>query len=290
MCTFTNRFIQAAGNTSDLPSKTVSGTSLRSEHSPSGFHSFGAHGDRLPPSSRDLGYALSRRLTDSPFRPSSLLTTSGPAGSSTRYPVSRNLPTFGLRGSLGPRVQSSGDSSKCVQAVPPSSLVLSSSGQTHGFTQLGLRSYPSGSFVPETITMLFSFFRSDRSVYTAALVRPLGPCQLTSMAGPVFSYLWNPYPSVSGGIYDFHVRLQSGLGRPHGGFPNFGYMGPSGPPAPYQLPGTQGGRGCSTSLGPGASGPPGDDCYGQFNSSFLYQQTRRDSVPHLVRSGSGAFL
>ena len=62
----------------------------------------------------------------------------------------------------------------------------------------------------------------------------------------------------------------------------------SGTPAPYQLLGTQGGRGCSTSLGPSASGPPGDDRYGQFNSSFLYQQTRRDSVPHLVTSGSGA--
>ena len=64
-------------------------------------------------------------------------------------------------------------------------------------------------------------------------------------------------------------------------------MGPFGPPAP--LLGTQGGRGCSTSLGPGASGPPGDDRYEQFNSSFLYQQARRDSVPRLVTSGSEAF-
>ena len=37
-----------------------------------------------------------------------------------------------------------------------------------------------------------------------------------------------------------------------------------------------------------ASGPPGDDRYGQLNSSFLYQQANRDSVPHLVTSGSGA--
>ena len=248
-----------------------SGTSLQSEHSPSGFYSFGAHGGRLPPSSRDLGCALSRRLADSPSRPTSLATSSGPAfrnaghgrfcskrkeiraGSSARYPVSRNSPTFGLRGSIAPRVQSSGDRSMCVQAVLPSSLVLSSSGPTHGFTQLGFRSYPSGSFVPEAVTTLFSFFRPDRSVYTTASVRPVCSCQLTSaMAGPIFSYLWNPYPSVSGGIYDFHRRLQSGLGRPHGGFPNFRYMGPSGPPAPYQLLGTQGSRGCSTSLGPGA--------------------------------------
>ena len=74
-----------------------------------------------------------------------------------------------------------------------SSPVLSSSGPTHGLTQLGLRSYPSRSFVPETITMLFSFIKPDRPVYTSVSVRPLGPCQLTSaMAGPVFSYLWNP--------------------------------------------------------------------------------------------------
>ena len=109
----------------------------------------------------------------------------------------------------------------------PPSLVLSSSGPTHGLTQLGLRSYPSGSFVPETATMLFSFIRPDRSVYTTTSVRPLGPCQLTSaMAGPIFSYLWNPYLSFPGRFYDLHGRLYSGLGRPHGGFPDFGYMAP----------------------------------------------------------------
>ena len=135
---FMYQFIQAAESTSDLPSKKqglpVSGTSLRSEHSPSDFHSFGAHGDRLPPSSRDLSCALSRRLADSPSRPTSL--------------ADKNSPTSGLRGSTAPRVQSSGDSSTCVQAVLPPSLVLSSSGPTHGLTQLGLRSYHSGSFVP----------------------------------------------------------------------------------------------------------------------------------------------
>ena len=177
----------------------------------------------------------------------------------------------------------------CVQAILPSSPVLSSSGATHGLTQLGLRSYPSGSFVPETVTTLFLFIGPDRPVYTTALVRPLGPCQPTSaVAGPVFSYLWNPYPSVSGGIYDIHGCLHSGVGRPHGEFQNFGYLGPSGPPAPHQLLGTRGGRGCPTSLGPSASGPPGDDRYGQFNSTFLYQQAWRDPVPHLVTSSGGA--
>ena len=45
-----------------------------------------------------------------------------------------------------------------------------------GFTQLGLRSYPSGSFVLEGITTLLSFLRSDRTVYVTASVRPVGPC------------------------------------------------------------------------------------------------------------------
>ena len=124
--------IQAEGSTSDFiclrkQGLPVSGTPLQSEHSPSGFHSFG-----LPPSSRDLGCYLSRRLAGSPPRPSSLVTTSGAAfkdvrpgriyskqkeiraGLSARYPVSRKAITFGLRGSLAPRVQITGDSSTCL--------------------------------------------------------------------------------------------------------------------------------------------------------------------------------
>ena len=163
-----------------------------------------------------------------------------------------------------------------MPGVLPLNLVLSSSGPTHGLTQLGLRSYPSWSFVRETATTLFSFIRPDRSVYTTTSVRPLGPCQLTSaMAGPVFLTSGIPVRPFQGNL-DFHGRLHSGLGCPHGGFPNFDYMGPSGPLAPYQLLGTQGGRDCSASLFPSDSGPPGDDRYAQFNSSFLYQQARRD--------------
>ena len=60
--------------------------------------------------------------------------------------------------------------------------------------------------------------------------------------------------SVSGGIYDFYGRLHTGVGHRHGGFPNFGYLNPSGPRAPHQLLGTQGGRGCPTSLGFRATG------------------------------------
>ena len=207
-----------------------------------------------------------------------------------RYLFSRNSITSGLRGSLAPRVHSMGDSSTCVQSILLSSSVISSSVPIHGFTQLGLRSYPSGLFVPETITTFFSFLRPDRLLYAITSVRPFGPCQPTAaMAGPVFSYLRNPYPSVSGGIYNFYGCLHSVVGRPHGGFPDFGYLDPSGPRAPYHLLGTQGGRGRPSSLFLSASGPPGHDCYGQFDSSFIYQQARGDPVLYLAVSSSGAF-
>ena len=144
---------------------------------------------------------------------------------------------------------------------PHLSSVLPSSVPIHGLTQLGLRSYPSGSFVPEAITTIFSFLRSDRPVYATASIRPVGPCQPTAaMAGPVFSYLGSPYPSISGRVYNFFRRLHSGVGHPHGGLPNFRYLDPSGPRAPYQLLRTKGGRGCPTSLGSSAPGPPGLNC------------------------------
>ena len=83
----------------------------------------------------------------------------------------------------------------------------------YGVTQLGLRSYPSGSFVPETSSTSFSLIRSDRPVYATALIRPTGPCQpSTALAGPMFSYLRNPYLHVSGRLYDFYGRLHAGVG------------------------------------------------------------------------------
>ena len=65
------------------------------------------------------------------------------------------------------------------------------------------------------------------------------------------------------------------------GFPDFGYLNPYRLQAPYQLSGAQGGSLCPKALGPSAPGPPGYGRYGQFDSSFVYQQTRRDPFPHL---------
>ena len=175
-------------------------------------------------------------------------------------------------------------------SILPQGTKLHSSVPASGITQLGLRSYPSGSFVPETSSTSFSFVRSDRPVYATASIRPIGPCQPTSvMAGPTFSYLRNPDPPISGGLYDFFGSLQSGLGRPHGGFQDFGYLDPHRPQASHQLSGVQSGYSCPTALGFSASGPPGHGRHGQFDSGFIYQQAGRDSLPHPAAFSSRPF-
>ena len=202
-------------------------------------------------------------------------------GPDSGSPVPRNSLTFGPRESFTPGVQSWGDSCLRTPSVLSRGTKLHSSVPASGVTQLGLRSYPSGSFVPETSSTSFSFVRSDRPVYATASIRPIGPCQPTSaMAGPMFSYLRNPDPPLSGGLCDFHGRLQSGLGRPHGGFQDFRYLDPYRPQAPHQLSGVQSGYFCPTALGSSASGPPSHGRHGQFNSGFIYQQAGRDSLLH----------
>ena len=143
--------------------------------------------------------------------------------------------------------------------------------------------YPSGSFVPETPPTSFSLFRSDRLVYATASIRPSGPCQPSAaLAGPTFPFLRNPNPHVSGGFHDFYRRLNAGVGRSHGGFPDFRYLDPYRAQAPHHSFGAQGGSLCPTALGSSAPGPPGYDRYGQFDSSIIYQQARRDPFPHLA--------
>ena len=196
----------------------VSSTSVRSKHSASSVYSFGAHGDSIPAPSGNLGDTISRRLVDSPPRPSSFVATSGSAnkyarpgrlhseqkeirtGPDSGPPVPRNSLTFGHREGLAPRVQSLGDSCTRTPSILPQGTKLYSSVPAHGFTQLGLRTHPIGLFVHETSSTSFSFTRSDRPVYVIASFRPLGPCQPTpAMAGPTFSYLRNPDLYFSGG-------------------------------------------------------------------------------------------
>ena len=218
------------------------------------------------------------------------------AGPGSGSPVSQDSLTPGLRGSFPSRDQSLGDSCSRTPSILPPSTNLSSSVPAYGITHLGLRSYPSGSFVPETPST--SFFRPDRPVYATASIRSTGPCQPSmALAGPTFSYLRNPYPHFSGGFHDFYRRFHSRVGRSHGGFADFGYLDPCKPQAPYQLyklqapyqlSGVQGGSLCPTALGSIAPGPPGYDRYGQFDNSFVYQQARRDPFPHLATFDSRA--
>ena len=87
----------------------------------------------------------------------------------------------------------------CLQNIPATSFVID---------LLGSLVWASGliPLLPEAITMTLSFFRSDKLVYTNALLRPISPCQPTqAMAGPVFSYLLNPHP----GIQLFQAELTS---------------------------------------------------------------------------------
>ena len=254
-----------------------------SKYTPFSFYSFGAHGDSIPAPSGGFGDTISGRLASSPPGPSNLVTTSGSAityarpgrlhfeskeiraGPYSGSPVPRNSLTSGPRESFTPRVQGWGDSRLRAPSILPQGTKLFSSVPPYGFTQLGLRSYPSGSFVPETSSTSFSFVRSDKPVYATAQIRPCGPCQPTmAMAGPTFSYLRNPDPPLSGGLHYLHGRLQSGLGRSHGGFQDFGYLDPYRPQAPHQLSGAQGGYLRPTALGSSASGPPGHDRHGQF--------------------------
>ena len=91
--------------------------------------------------------------------------------------------------------------------------------------------------------MTFSCFGSVTQVYITASFRPISPCQPGSaLAGPLFSNLWNPYLTFPGGVHYLYGCLYTGMGRPYGGFPDFSYLDPFRPQAPYQLFGTQTGN------------------------------------------------
>ena len=276
----------------------VSSTTFRSKHGPSSFYSSGAYGGSIPAPSGGFGDTLSRRLVNSPPGPSNLIPTPGSAlryarpgrlhsesqeirtGPYSGSPVPRNPFASGSGQSFAPRVQGWGDSRLRTPSILPQGTRLPSGVPLHGRTQLGLRSYPSGPFVPETPSTSFSFVRSDKPVYATAQIRPCGPCQPTAaLAGPTFSYLRNPDPPFSGRLHNIYGRLQSGLGRSHGGFQGFGFLDPCRPQAPHQLSGAQGGYSRPAALGSFTAGPPGYDRHGQFDSGFIYQQAGRDSFP-----------
>ena len=120
--------------------------------------------------------------------------------------------------------------------------------------------------------MTFSLLRSDEPFFSATSVRPSAPCQPSSAVaeGPVFCNVRYPHPTFPGGIHDFHRPFYPGVGRPYGGFQNFGYLDQFGSPVPYQLFGAQGGSLGPLPLGYSTPGPPGFDRYAQYYSSLLH--------------------
>ena len=208
-------------------------------------------------------------------------------GPSAGHPVLRHSVSPGSGESSPPRIQGSGDCSLSARDTIPKISVLSKGGPFYGLTQLGLGSYSSRSSIPETTTTTLSLIRSDEPVFSAASIRPAAPCQPTpAVAGPIFSYVRHSDSTFPGGVYDFHRRLYPGAGRPYGGFPNFGYLDPFRSPAPHQLFGATGSSFGPSPLEYSAPGPPGFDRYRQYNSSLLYQKTRRDPFPILVTPSS----
>ena len=176
-----------------------------------------------------------------------------------------------------------------MPSILPQGTKLYSSVPASGVTQLGLGSYPYGSFVPETHSTSFSFIGSDRPVYATASIRPPSPCQPTSaMAGPTFSYLRNPDPHISGGPYDFTDASNQGWGA-HMGIPRFRVPGPLQTASSISTVWSSKRFFCPAALGSFASGPPVSDRHGQFDSGFIYQQAGRDSLPHLAALNCRSF-
>ena len=69
---------------------------------------------------------------------------------------------------------------------------------------------------------------------------PLGRLHMRPLQQPFHSLgLTNQFP---GGVHDFHGCLYPGLGCPHGGFPDPGYLDPFRTQAPHQYFGVQGGN------------------------------------------------
>ena len=175
----------------------------------------------------------------------------------------------------------SGDSSVSVQisSQPVSVSVVPTSVPVHGITQLGFSSHLTGLSAPETTSTTFLYSRTFRPVYATAWIRPNGRCQpMWALAGPIFSYLRNPYLTLP--VQTFTTYTDASIQRwgNHIGFPDIRYLDPGlgyrdtyrpyRLQAPYQLLGTQNGIFGVTPLSYSASGPPGYDCYRQHYSSF----------------------
>ena len=114
-----------------------------------------------------------------------------------------------IRESFPPNIQGYGDNSTRMSDILQDSTVVQRSVPVHGSTQLGLRSHPPGSITHEAPTTTFSFIKSDKPVYSTLSIRLLSSFHRNeAMTGPIVSHIRNPYPTISGGIHDFHASTQ----------------------------------------------------------------------------------
>ena len=148
---------------------------------------------------------------------------------------------------------------------------------------MGLRSHPSGLLVPETPSTSFLFVRSDRPVYATASIRPSGPCQPSmALAGHTFSYLRNPSPHVPCRVHDFYGRLHAGDSQISG---TWTHTDRKLHISCLEL------KVVSHALQHWAQMLQGHQVMIATDNStvvFVYQQTRRDTFPHLVAVDSRA--
>ena len=256
-----------------------------------------AQGDRLSALSGDLGDTIFRRLVNSPSRPQSFTPTSSSANNYARpcrlcsnqkeiragpdsgYPVSRNPFTSGLGEASLPE-------SKAWEIVARARHLSSLHVLT--YTQVSQLNWASG-LIPLGRLYLRPLQRHFHSLGLTDWSTP--PRQSDPLVLANLLRHWQDPRFLTSGIpirtfqADFTVFTDAstqGLGAHMGGFPDFRYLDPSRPQAPHQLFGAQGGSLCPTALGSSAPGPPGYDRYGQFDSSIIYQQARRDPFPHLA--------
>ena len=143
---------------------SVPSTSLRSEHSPSGIYSFGAHCGKLhvPPSSKDIGNAILLKSLDMVgFKLSWTKPGSG---------------DFALESKAQKIVARACKLSS--QPVQPYQQVSQFMGSLNWDSGSG--SHSTGSSAPEatTVTMTFLCSRSVKPVYTTSSIRPIGPANL----------------------------------------------------------------------------------------------------------------
>ena len=267
----------------------VSSATVRSEHSPSGFYSIGAHGDRLSATSGDLGDTISRRLVDSQPRPSNFTPTSSSDNKYARpcrlyseqkeirarpdsgSPVSQNPFTSGPRGSFPSRVQSLGDS--CMR-TPLSSLRVLTYSQVSQL--MGSLNWASG-LIPLGRLYLRPLQRHFHSLGLTDRFKP--PRQSDNLVLANLLQQWQDLRFLTSGILirTFEADLTIFTDASMQGWG--AHMGDS------QISGTWTRtdrklhinclepKAVISALQHWAPGPPG---YGQFDSSFIYQQARRD--------------